>query len=99
MDTQAASPLLQVASQFVQFLGWPALIIGAWKLRSFVYETKEEFATQLDKIADNHLNHIHQELQSSAQAAQANATAATNLATAVVSELRELRQDIRESRK
>jgi hypothetical protein len=87
MDIQTLNQsqvIVEVASHFVQLIGWPALVMGAWKFRGWLNEAEDNFAQKLDKMTDNHLHHIQESMQVNAEAMKS-----------VASELKELRNDIR----
>jgi len=76
--------LVEVASHVVQLIGWPALVVGAWKIRGWLNDAEDNFASKLDKMTDNHLHHIQESMAVNAEAMKSVAT-----------ELKELRNDIR----
>jgi enamine deaminase RidA (YjgF/YER057c/UK114 family) len=87
MDVQTTNQsqlLIEVVSHLVQLLGWPCLVACAWKMRGWLTEAQDTFAAKLDKMTDNHLNHIQEAMQVNAEAMKD-----------VAFELRELRNDIR----
>jgi hypothetical protein len=75
---------IEILSHCVPLIGWPTLVIGAWKARGWINSAEENFALRMDKITDNHLSHIQSAMESNADAMRE-----------IVLELRELRADIR----
>lgn len=87
MDAQPLNQsqiIIEIASHFVQLIGWPALVGVAWKMRGWLNDAEDNFAMKLDKMTDNHLHHIQESMQVNAEAMRD-----------VANELKELRNDIR----
>lgn len=87
MDAQPVNQtqlIVEIASHFIQIVGWPALVLFAWKARTWMTETENRYAEKFDKLLDNHMSHMQAAMEANADAM-----------TAVAQELRELRNDIR----
>jgi hypothetical protein len=87
MDIQPinqSQAILELTSYFLQVLGWPAIVVGAWKMRGWLNAAEDHFAEKLDKMTDNHLRHIQKAMATNARTMKE-----------VVTELKELRNDIR----
>lgn len=87
MDAQPTNQtqlVVEIASHFIQIIGWPALVLFAWKARSWMTETEDRYAKKFDTLLDNHMSHMQKAMEANANAMEA-----------VADELKELRNDIR----